>query len=209
MLIQPMDTREKTRNTVSDLEKEFEISESVLEQTYKDFMLEQKPTKAKKGVVNTATVMGLVMLVLVVIWMMQQLGLVQGNQIDFLLHIVPLIGGVTIFILGMGWFSNRKERKERKKAQKEFKKRISRMAQKNTDYDSYALKQKKKLYKSRTDKKLFGVCGGIGEYLGIDSTFVRIAFVLATISLYGSTLFIYILMAFLLSPKPQLITETD
>ncbi|MEA4912296.1 MAG: PspC domain-containing protein, partial [Oscillospiraceae bacterium] len=32
----------------------------------------------------------------------------------------------------------------------------------------------KKLYLSKTDKKLFGVCGGIAEYFNIDSTIVRI-----------------------------------
>ena len=32
----------------------------------------------------------------------------------------------------------------------------------------------KKLYKSDVDRKLCGVCGGIAEYLGIDSTIVRL-----------------------------------
>ncbi len=36
----------------------------------------------------------------------------------------------------------------------------------------------KKLYLSDTDKKIGGVCGGIAEYFGIDSTLVRLALVL-------------------------------
>ena len=36
----------------------------------------------------------------------------------------------------------------------------------------------KKLYKSSTDKKLAGVCGGIAEYFNIDSTLVRLGWVL-------------------------------
>lgn len=32
----------------------------------------------------------------------------------------------------------------------------------------------KKLYLSDTDKVVYGVCGGIGEYLGIDATVVRL-----------------------------------
>jgi phage shock protein C len=32
----------------------------------------------------------------------------------------------------------------------------------------------KKLYRSRTDKKIAGVCGGLAEYLGVDATVVRI-----------------------------------
>ena len=36
----------------------------------------------------------------------------------------------------------------------------------------------KKLYKSSEDKKLFGVCGGIAEYFNVDSTLVRIGFLI-------------------------------
>lgn len=39
----------------------------------------------------------------------------------------------------------------------------------------------KKLYKSATDKKLDGVCAGLGEYFDIDANVVRVGFVLATI----------------------------
>lgn len=35
---------------------------------------------------------------------------------------------------------------------------------------------KKKLYKSTTNKKIAGVCGGIAEYFGIDATWIRLAF---------------------------------
>ena len=36
----------------------------------------------------------------------------------------------------------------------------------------------KKLYKSSTDKKILGVCGGIAEYFEVDSTIIRIGAVL-------------------------------
>ncbi|MCP1387350.1 PspC domain-containing protein [Corynebacterium sp. TA-R-1] len=36
----------------------------------------------------------------------------------------------------------------------------------------------KKLTRSMTDKKIAGVCGGIANYLGVDSTLVRIVFVI-------------------------------
>lgn len=39
----------------------------------------------------------------------------------------------------------------------------------------------KKLYRSRTDKKIFGVCGGIADYFGTDATIVRLAWVIITI----------------------------
>lgn len=36
----------------------------------------------------------------------------------------------------------------------------------------------KKLYRSMMDKKLCGVCGGLGEYFDIDSTVIRVAWIL-------------------------------
>lgn len=40
---------------------------------------------------------------------------------------------------------------------------------------------KKKLTRSKTDRKILGVCGGIAEYFNIDSTLVRIAWILMTL----------------------------
>ena len=53
---------------------------------------------------------------------------------------------------------------------------------------------KKKLYKSKEDKKLCGVCGGIAEYFDLDSTIVRIGWVLFTL-LGGSGIIAYIVCA--------------
>ena len=52
----------------------------------------------------------------------------------------------------------------------------------------------KKLYKSRTNKKVAGVCGGIGEYFNIDPTLVRLGFVACSI-IFGSGLLAYIVAA--------------
>lgn len=41
--------------------------------------------------------------------------------------------------------------------------------------------ESKKLYLSDTDKKISGVCGGIGEYFNVDSTLIRLAWVFFTI----------------------------
>jgi len=42
-------------------------------------------------------------------------------------------------------------------------------------------KEIKRLYLSSDDKKLAGVCGGIGEYFGVDSTLVRLVWIIITI----------------------------
>lgn len=46
---------------------------------------------------------------------------------------------------------------------------------------------KKKLTRSKTDRKILGVCGGIAEYFDIDSTLVRVGWILITL-LYGGIL---------------------
>ena len=59
----------------------------------------------------------------------------------------------------------------------------------------------KKLYKSSTDKKIAGVCGGIAEYFNIDPTLVRLAWVVFC-ALGGSGLLAYIIMALIIPRQP-------
>ena len=59
---------------------------------------------------------------------------------------------------------------------------------------------KKKLTRSVTDKKLGGVCGGIAEYLDVDTTVVRLAWVLFTLFI-GAGILAYII-ALLVMPTP-------
>lgn len=40
----------------------------------------------------------------------------------------------------------------------------------------------KRLERSMTDKYIAGVCGGIAQYFGIDSTVVRVAFILLVLA---------------------------
>ncbi|HDR4560876.1 PspC domain-containing protein [Bacillus cereus] len=57
----------------------------------------------------------------------------------------------------------------------------------------------KKLYKSETDKMLFGVCGGLGEYFDISSTLIRILWVIAVLC-FGTGFLVY-LICLLLMPR--------
>ena len=58
----------------------------------------------------------------------------------------------------------------------------------------------KTLYKSKTDRKLCGVCGGVAEYLGVDVNIVRID---AIVSVFfgGLGVIAYIAAAFMLPEK--------
>ena len=59
----------------------------------------------------------------------------------------------------------------------------------------------KKLYKSSTDKKLAGVCGGIAEEFTSASTRVRLGWVLFSL-LGGSGLLAYIIAAIIMPDRP-------
>lgn len=59
---------------------------------------------------------------------------------------------------------------------------------------------KKKLYKTQEDKKICGVCGGIAEYFDLDSTIIRLAWVLLTV-FGGSGLLLYIIAALVMPSK--------
>jgi phage shock protein C len=60
----------------------------------------------------------------------------------------------------------------------------------------------KRLYKSSTDKKLAGVCGGVAEYFGLDPTLVRIGYA-ALILFAGTGLLLYIVCALIMPEKPM------
>ena len=52
-----------------------------------------------------------------------------------------------------------------------------------------------RLKRSRTDKMISGVCGGIAEYLGWDSTVVRIIFVVLSFLGWGAPILLYFILA--------------
>lgn len=65
----------------------------------------------------------------------------------------------------------------------------------------------KKLYKSKNDRKISGVCGGIGEYLGVDSTIVRLVVLLACL-FTGVGLLAYLAAILIIPEDPGYIEGT-
>jgi len=61
----------------------------------------------------------------------------------------------------------------------------------------------KKLYRSRADQMIAGVCGGLGKYLGIDPTLIRLTFVLLLLFGIGSGLLVYLAMLLLVPLEPE------
>lgn len=53
----------------------------------------------------------------------------------------------------------------------------------------------KKLLRSRTNRMICGVCGGVGEYLNIDPTLVRIIWTLCSLAGVGMGAVLYLIAA--------------
>jgi phage shock protein PspC (stress-responsive transcriptional regulator) len=60
----------------------------------------------------------------------------------------------------------------------------------------------KKLYRSKKDQIIGGVCGGIAEYFGIDPTLVRLAFVLFAL-IEGAGIIAYIIAWIIIPERPE------
>ena len=61
----------------------------------------------------------------------------------------------------------------------------------------------KKLYRSRTDKKIAGVCGGLAEYLGVDATVLRVLFVLLALPGGLPGIILYVILWFVMPEAPK------
>ena len=64
--------------------------------------------------------------------------------------------------------------------------------------------EKKRLYRSRSERWLAGVCGGIGDYFDIDATVIRILFVLFAL-VFGSGLLFYLILWILIPLEPEVV----
>jgi phage shock protein C len=60
----------------------------------------------------------------------------------------------------------------------------------------------KRLYRSRTDRMVSGLCAGIAKYIGIDPTIVRVAGVIATVLLAGVPAGIYVILIWVVPEEP-------
>jgi phage shock protein C len=59
----------------------------------------------------------------------------------------------------------------------------------------------RRLYRSKTNRQLAGVCGGLAEYFNLDVTLIRVLFVLLAV-LGGSGLVIYVAMWIIVPKQP-------
>jgi len=66
----------------------------------------------------------------------------------------------------------------------------------------------KKLYLSNTDKKIAGVCGGLGEFFNVDPTIVRVLYILFIVFSFGFAILAYLAMWAVIPRHPDATVHT-
>ena len=59
----------------------------------------------------------------------------------------------------------------------------------------------KRLYRSRNDRMIAGVCGGLGEYFNVDPTLIRLIFVFGSLVTSSGLFWVYIIMIIVVPEK--------
>ncbi len=156
------------------------------------------------GLFNLPTVTGLTLILAGTIYLLSELGAWTGLAFSGL--ILPWLVGVGVILLGFGlltWRSSGKDDPESTTT----KKAVEADTGQTKVVEEPKKSDNKQLTRSRTDKKLFGVCGGIAEYLNLDPTLVRIAFVVGVIGSGGPFVLGYFALAFIMPKEPPLTPE--
>lgn len=60
----------------------------------------------------------------------------------------------------------------------------------------------KRLYRSRNDRMISGLCAGLGKYIGLDPTVVRLIFAITAIFLFPMPIIIYLVMMLVVPEEP-------
>lgn len=205
----------RTRQT-RPLQESFEFEDfderldldSLSDEELEAMLFEEEKSDTSKGLFNLPTVAGLSIIVVGIAYLFQQLGIWVGlPSLSTLAAMLPWLAGILIILLGFGVLSWRPSKKK-KKAVKTVKKDVkAKSGEKFTvEAGRAGAEQKKRLRKSIRDKKIAGVCGGLGEYFNIDPTIIRIAFVIGTL-FNGVGILVYLALAFIMNKPESLSAE--
>jgi phage shock protein PspC (stress-responsive transcriptional regulator) len=67
----------------------------------------------------------------------------------------------------------------------------------------------KRLYRSRSDRMISGLSAGLGEYIGLDPTIVRLLFALSAIFLFPMPVIVYLVMMLVVPEEPVPAARVD
>jgi phage shock protein C len=227
-----MADRVRQDNKHQNLDSLMDFEDHELQDTMHEFLEEEK--KANTNIWNFATIAGIAMFFVGMVYLIQTLGLGLGPDLSGLIDAMPLIGGILVTLVGFGFLVGDRKKEKQQKSKKEKsqsrdynfnyeydfddtsaeedftlnndlgskKKSDSKTTSDKYNFDNYAFRQSKKLYKSRSDKKWAGVCGGLAKYFGISSTVIRLLFVITFFAGSGTSLLVYLGLAIALDKEP-------
>jgi len=121
---------------------------------------------------------------------------------NFLEDTFEYIFPVLLIILGMAIIYYRQTQTESTDQQPRSEQSTASSA--STEYTS-SIPAFRHFRRSMSDKKIFGVCGGLAQYFGIDSSLIRMLYVVLCLASFGAGLVLYILIA-LIVPYDNVIT---
>jgi phage shock protein C len=170
-----------------------DISEEALDSLYFE------DDEAESSLFNLQTVSGLGLILAGLVYLLTEIGAWSDPTLLGLGAALPWLVGTATILLGLGvltWRSSDSRPAWRPTA------RAVDADGEPTVVTEPPKKTTSRLLRSRTDKKLFGVCGGIAEYLNLDATLVRVAFVVATLMSFGPLVLAYLALAFVIPKEP-------
>ena len=198
-------------NTYEEL---FGLDPDISDDDIEAYLYEKEEATKQPGVWNLPTVAGLSIIGVGSAYLLQEMGLPIGFDLSALAQMLPWLAGILIILVGFGvlsWSPNRRKKRKRVKptarqSRKERKAERVRAKEEKKEAGSLA---KKRFVKSVTNRKIAGVCGGIGEFIGIDPTIVRIAFVVGAIFGGMSTVVLYLLLMFVMPDPSKEMTQLE
>ncbi len=173
-----------------------DVSEEELDALYFD-----DDASEESSMLNLPTITGLSLIVAGIVYLLSELGVWAEPALGGLGAALPWLVGVLVILLGFGVLT---WRPSSSKSDAEQKKAVDAETGETKVVEEPAASSKKRLTRSRADKKLMGVCGGIANYLNLDSTLVRIAFVIGVIASGGPFLLAYFGLAFAMPKESPL-----
>jgi len=176
-----------------------DISEEELDTLY------FKDDTDESGLFTLPTVTGLTLILAGTIYLLSELGAWTGLAFSSL--ILPWLVGIGVILLGFGLLTWRSSDGDDDSESTTTKKAVEADTGQTKVVEEPKKSDKKKLTRSRTEKKLLGVCGGIAEYLSLDPTLVRIAFVVGVIGSGGPFVLGYFALAFIMPKESPLTPE--
>jgi phage shock protein C len=156
------------------------------------------------SLLNLQTLSGLGLILAGVVYLLSEIGVWTAPLLG-LGAALPLLVGVIVILVGFGVLTWSPSDEDETKAT--TKKAVDAKTGETKVVEDPPKKDRQRLTRSRTDKKLLGVCGGLAEYLNLDPTLVRIAFVIGVVTTFGPFVLAYFGLAFAMPKEDPLSPE--